>query len=311
VLALAAKQQLKKFGDGAVLVVSIAGQHLEGAKELIKMGLNPSQIINGYKKATNKLGEILEALVQEGSETIDVRNEDQVILRIKAPVSSKLYITEHILCPLIAEACIQVCPKNPVNFNVDNVRVARLLGVSFRASKTFRGMVLKVDTVVGSIKEIHDAKVLVVAGGVDTTDSEQLEEAKFEEVIKASRAKVIVSGTGVGQKALRFCDDNKIMVLKIASKSELDCFCRTTKAVALLKLGSTVDPSYLGYVNSILVEKARGDRVTVRNEQGGVATILLGESTDIRYYELLERAVVSGVNTYKALCRDSRIVPGA
>ena len=50
-----------------------------------------------------QLGEILEALVQEGSETMDVRNKDQVILRMNAPVSSKLYFREHILCPLIAE----------------------------------------------------------------------------------------------------------------------------------------------------------------------------------------------------------------
>nr|GEZ37398.1 TCP-1/cpn60 chaperonin family protein [Tanacetum cinerariifolium] len=44
-LVLAAKEQQKKFGDGANIVVSIAGQHLEGAKELITMGL--SNIING------------------------------------------------------------------------------------------------------------------------------------------------------------------------------------------------------------------------------------------------------------------------
>nr|GEY28944.1 retrovirus-related Pol polyprotein from transposon TNT 1-94 [Tanacetum cinerariifolium] len=44
-LVLAAKEQQKKFGDGANLVVSNAGQHLEGAKELITMGL--SNIING------------------------------------------------------------------------------------------------------------------------------------------------------------------------------------------------------------------------------------------------------------------------
>ena len=50
-----------------------------------------------------QLGEILEALVQEGSETMDVRNKDQVILRMNAPVSSKIvYLKEHILC-LIAE----------------------------------------------------------------------------------------------------------------------------------------------------------------------------------------------------------------
>ncbi|GKB69591.1 TCP-1/cpn60 chaperonin family protein, partial [Tanacetum coccineum] len=99
-LVLAAKEQQKKFGDGANLVVSIAGQHLDGAKELITMGLNPSEIINGYMKASNKLEEILGALVEEGSETMDVSNKDQVILRMKAPVSSKLYDMEDILCPL-------------------------------------------------------------------------------------------------------------------------------------------------------------------------------------------------------------------
>ncbi|GKB21859.1 T-complex protein 1 subunit theta, partial [Tanacetum coccineum] len=80
------------------------------------------------------------------------------------------FVIEDILCPLIAGACIQICPKNPVNFSVDNMRVAKLLG----ASKTFRGMVLKVDTVVGSIKRIENAKasVLVIARGVDTTATE-------------------------------------------------------------------------------------------------------------------------------------------
>ncbi|GJU62459.1 T-complex protein 1 subunit theta [Tanacetum coccineum] len=323
-LVLAAKEQQKKFGDGVNLVVSIARQHLEGAKELITRGLNLSEIINGYKKASNKLGEILETLVEPGSETMDVRNKEEVILRMKAPVASKQYGNEDILCPLIADACIQVCPRNPVNFNVDNVRVAKLLGASPGASKTFRGMVLKVDTVVGSIKRIENAKVLVIAGGVDTTATEtnlihklgnyaKTEEAKVEELIKETGAKVIVSAAGVGQMALQFCNHNKIMVLKIASQFELDCFCRTTDAVALLKLGSTVHSSYLGYVDSILVEETRGARVTVTNEGGGVATVLLGVgASNIISDEQLERAVVNVVNTYKALCRgDSRIVPGA
>ena len=54
-LVLAGKEQQKKFGDGANLVVSLAQKHLEGAKELITMGLNPSEIIKGYAKASNKV----------------------------------------------------------------------------------------------------------------------------------------------------------------------------------------------------------------------------------------------------------------
>lgn len=331
-LVLAGKAQQEEIGDGANLVVSIAGQHLEGAEELIRMGLHPSEIIIGYNKASNKLGEILEGLVEAGSETMDVRNKEEVILRMKAPVASKQYGNEDILCSLIADACIQVCPKNPENFNVDNVRVAKLLGGGLHNCTTVRGMVLKGDTV-GSIKKIEKAKVVVIAGGVDTTATEtkgtvlihsadqlenyaKTEEAKVEELIKAvaeSGAKVIVSGAAVGEMALHFCERYKIMVLKIASKFELRRFCRTTGAVALLKLGSTVNPDDLGYVDSISVEEIGGARVTVvRNEQGGnsVTTVLLRASTD-SILDDLERAVDDGVNTYKALCRDSRIVPGA
>ena len=55
-------------------------------------------------------------------------------------------------------ACIQVCPKNPTNFNVDNVRVSKLLGGGLHNSCIVRGMVLKSDAV-GSIKRMEKAKV--------------------------------------------------------------------------------------------------------------------------------------------------------
>lgn len=57
------------------------------------------------------------------------------------------------------QACIQVCPKNPANFNVDNVRVAKLLGGGLHNSTIVRGMVLKSDAV-GSIKNMEKAKVI-------------------------------------------------------------------------------------------------------------------------------------------------------
>lgn len=43
-------------------------------------------------------------------------------------MSSKLYGYESLLAPLIAEACIDVVPANPANFNVDNVRVVKING---------------------------------------------------------------------------------------------------------------------------------------------------------------------------------------
>ncbi|KAG6651120.1 T-complex protein 1 subunit theta isoform X1 [Carya illinoinensis] len=331
ILVLASKAQQEEIGDGANLTISFAGELLQNAEELIRMGLHPSEIISGYTKAINKTVEILEQLVEKGSENIDVRNKDQVICRMKAAVASKQFGQEDILCSLVADACIQVCPKNPANFNVDNVRVVKLLGGGLHNSAVVRGMVLKSDAV-GSIKQVEKAKVAVFASGVDTSatetkgtvlihSAEQLEnyskteEAKVEELIKAvadSGAKVIVSGAAIGEMALHFCERYKLMVLKISSKFELRRFCRTTGSVAMLKL-SQPNPDDLGHVDSITVEEIGGVRVTIaKNEEGGnsVATVVLRGSTD-SILDDLERAIDDGVNTYKAMCRDSRIVPGA
>ncbi|XP_068649743.1 T-complex protein 1 subunit theta-like [Aristolochia californica] len=331
ILVLAGKAQQEEIGDGANLTISFAGELLQNAEELIRMGLHPSEIISGYTKGIDKAIEILGELVEKGSETMDVRNKDEVVSRMKAAVASKQFGQEDILCPLIADACIQVCPKNPSNFNVDNVRVAKLLGGGLHNSSIVRGMVLKSDAL-GSIKQAEKAKIAVFATGVDTSatetkgtvliqSAEQLEnyakteEAKVEELIKAvadSGAKVIVSGGAVGEMALHFCERYKIMVLKISSKFELRRFCRTTGSIALLKL-SQPNPDELGYADSVSVEEIGGVRVTiVKNEEGGnsVSTIVLRGSTD-SILDDLERAVDDGVNSYKAMCRDSRIIPGA
>eukprot|EP00897_Mesotaenium_endlicherianum_P003475 jgi/Mesen1/3155/ME000184S02226 len=286
-LVMASKAQQEEIGDGSNLVITLAGELLIGAEELIKNGLHPSEIIAGYAKATNK--------------------------RMLSAVASKQYGQEGILCPLIAD--------NPANFNVDNVRVSKILGGGVNDCSVVRGMVLKNDAV-GSIKHATKVKIAVFGAGIDTSatetkgtvlieNAEQLqgyarsEEAKVEELIRAvaeSGATVVVSGQSVGEMALHFCERYKLMVLKISSKFELRRFCRTTGAISMVKLGRP-GPDELGFADSVTV---------VKNESGGnlVATVVVRGSTD-SVLDDIERAIDDGVNTYKAMCRDSRVVAGA
>ncbi|CAL8134154.1 unnamed protein product [Prunus armeniaca] len=128
------------------------------------------------------------------------------------------------------------------------------------------------------------------------------EEAKVEELIKAvadSGVKVIVSGAAVGEMALHFYE-------RYNSKFELSRFCSTMD----LKLCQP-NPNDLGYVDSVSIEEIASVKVTVvKNEEGGnsVSTVLLRGSTN-NILDDLGRAVDDGVNTYKAMCKDSRIVP--
>ncbi|KAH1084122.1 hypothetical protein J1N35_023883 [Gossypium stocksii] len=201
-------------------------------------------------------------------------------------------------------SCIQVCPKNPVNFDVDNVRVSKLVE-----------------------EVLHNCTVAVFATGVDSYATEtkgtvlihsaeqlenyaKIEEAKVDELIKAvadSGAKVIVSGGAVGEMALHFCDRYELMVLKISSKFERR-FCRTTGIFALLKL-SQPKPDDLGFVGSISGEQIGGSRVCLKRW----LYLYLVHCPCLTLICLCQFSVAvdDGVNTYKAMCRDSRIVLGA
>lgn len=56
-------------------------------------------------------------------------------------IASKQYGSEDILARLVAEAALSVMPENPKTFNVDNVRVVKIMGGSLAGSKVVQGMV--------------------------------------------------------------------------------------------------------------------------------------------------------------------------
>ena len=328
-LVLAAAAQQQEIGDGTNFVLSFAGELLSRAENLLRDGLHPIEIADGYAKAGTKALEILDSLVVTSSDTLDVRDQSSVAGRMKGSISSKQYGYESLLAPLIAEACIDVVPKNPNNFNVDNVRVVKITGGGIHDSTVIKGLVLK-RGVEGTVSFVRDAKVAVFAQAVDTSatetkgtvlikSAEELEgyskgeESKVEEAIKAiadSGATVIVSGGSFGEMALHFIERHGLMALKIPSKFDLRRFCRATGATALVKLG-TPGPDQLGLAKKLEVKEIGGTKVVVLEQDsslGQVSTVLLRGSTD-QMLDDVERAVDDGVNAYKALCKDARIVP--
>ena len=56
-------------------------------------------------------------------------------------IASKQYGYEDILARLVAEAALSVMPENNKTFNVDNVRVVKIMGGSLAGSRVVQGMV--------------------------------------------------------------------------------------------------------------------------------------------------------------------------
>lgn len=262
-----------------------------------------------------------------------MRDQKELSKALRTVIASKQSGTEDIISPLIAEAVLAVLPKNPTNFNVDNIRVVKIMGGSLEQSRVVKGMVLGREPD-GIIKKARKAKVGVFNCPIDTSQTEtkgtvllknakemldftQGEETQLETAIQElydSGLRVVIAGAMVGELALHYLNRCKILVIKIMSKFELRRLCRVVGATPLARLGAPM-PDEMGSIDVVETIEIGGDRVTVFRQESDTAvtrtaTIVLRGATQ-NHLDDIERAIDDGVNVIKAVTKDARLVPGA
>lgn len=329
ILVMASQQQESEVGDGTNFVVIFAGELLKQAEALLNAGLHPSEIIQGYELARDKALEYLEQLSVDKVSSPTVKTE--LSKAIKTSIASKQYGYEDLLGELVAEAVLLVLPKNPVNFNVDNVRVVKIMGSSIHASRVVKGMVFGREPE-GIIRKAEKAKIAIFTCPLDvaatetkgtvliknakemlnfTTGEEKHMEKIFQEFADAG-VKVIVTGSTVGELAMHYLNRLGIMAVKILSKFELRRLCRVVGATPLARMGVPMAEE-MGYCDIVETEEIGGDRVTVFRQQDEItktATIVIRGAT-LNHLDDIERAIDDGVNVVKAIVKDTRLVAGA
>lgn len=328
-LVMASQQQEAEFGDATNLVIVFAGELLKKAEELLRMGLKTSDIVTGYERAQKFALETLEELSVEKVE--DIRSQSELSKAIRTVVASKQSGNEEFLAGLVAEAVLAVLPKNPSNFNVDNIRVVKIMGGSLEQSKVVKGMVFGREPD-GSVKKANRAKVGVFTCPIDISQTETKgtvllhnakemlnfskgEEDQLETAVKElynCGLRVVVAGATVGELAMHYLNRYGILVIRILSKFELRRLCNVINATPLARLGAPM-PDEMGTVDVVETLEIGGDRVTVfrqEDETTRTATLVIRGATQ-NHLDDIERAVDDGVNVVKAITRDPRLVPGA
>lgn len=323
-VVLAAKMQEQEIGDGSNYVVCLAGALLAKAEALVKMGLHPYEIVNGYEIAGKKAFELLETLVVDTIEEKDMRSKKMLIKCMYAAISSKQYGRQKELCNLVADACMITMPDNAYNFNVDNIRVAKIMGSHVGASHTIKGMVIQ-RSPKGSIQIVKQAQIGIFTCSIQCSDTETKgtalihsakelenfnlsEEKEIDATIKAikdSGVNVIVTGGTVDDLAIHFLEKYGLMCLKLSSKFELRRLCRAVGARALVSLGP-VSKEHQGTCDRVYVKEYGLKRVTIFEQADQndtqIATVVLRASTKNRLNDI-EKAVDDGVNCIKAMCK--------
>lgn len=196
--------------------------------------------------------EILSTLVVY--EVKDYRNRVEVEKGMKSAIMSKQLGNEDLLTALVSQACISILPET-TTFNVDNVRVCKILGAGLNSSQVVQGMVFK-RQVEGDVTKKLRAKIAVYTCAVDVIQTETKgtvliksadelmkfsrgEESLLESQIKAiadSGTDVIVSGGKIGDMALHYINKYNLMAVRLPSKFDLRRLCKAVGATALSKL---------------------------------------------------------------------------
>ncbi|XP_034972465.1 T-complex protein 1 subunit theta isoform X1 [Zootoca vivipara] len=326
-IVLASHMQEQEVGDGTNFVLVFAGALLEHAEELLRMGLSVSEVIEGYEKALKKALEILPDLVCCSAKNL--RDVEEVASLLQTSIMSKQCGSEIFLTKLIAQACVSVLPESG-HFNVDNIRVCKIIGSGICASTVLHGMVFKRETE-GDVTSVKDAKIAVyscpfdgmitetkgtvlIKNATELTNFSRGEENLLELQVKSiadAGANVVVTGGKVADMALHYANKYNIMLLRLNSKWDLRRLCKTVGATALPRL-TPPNLEEMGHCDSVCLSEVGETQVVIfkhEKEDGAISTIVIRGSTD-NLMDDVERAIDDGVNTFKVLTRDKRLIPG-
>ena len=330
ILIEASKSQDQEVGDGTNFVITFGGELLNLAGELINNGVHLSDITLGYEKGFNKALEVIDKAPQYKIE--DISKIEEATKIIKPVIGSKMvHGQEAFLAPLVAQACINVLPNDRTKFNVDNVRVSKILGGTLMKTETMKGLVI-VRNVEGSITKAEKCKVAVYncpleTQGAETNDqivfktADELlnytkgEEENMEKIIKNivdSGVKCVIVGGAISNMAIHYLDKYGILAFRIMSKFELRRIASACGASLLVRLGPPTEEE-MGYADEIKLTEISSEKcivLTRDSENNKLSTIVLrGTTNDM--LDNMERVIADGVNAYRDACKSSVYVAGA
>ncbi len=325
-----AKVQDDEVGDGTTTVVIIAGELLKQAEELLSQDVHASIIVDGYRKATIKALEHLDAMAIN----VDIKDKAMLKEAVRTSMGSKI-IAGHsdYLSEIVIEAALAVTVEEngKKTCDIDNVKIEKKKGESIKETELIKGIILDKSIVhSGMPKKIEDAKILLMDTAVEISktefdakinitnpdqmksflDQEQLMIKDMVDKVIASGANVLLSQKGIDDLAQHFLAKKGIVAVRRIKKSDMEKLAMATGASIVTRIDG-IEASDLGSAKTVEERKiADDDFVFVEGcpNPKSVSIMIRGGSDMI--VDEADRSIHDALCVVRNIIQDGVVVPG-
>ncbi|MDH5459783.1 MAG: thermosome subunit beta, partial [Candidatus Bathyarchaeota archaeon] len=325
-----AKTQDNEAGDGTTTAVVLAGELLNKAEELIEKNVHPTIIIDGYKKASEKILEVLEKIAIP----VDLNSQEYLKKTAMTSMASKL-VAEHrgYLADVAVKAILQVAEKENGKYkaDVDDVKVEKKPGESVRDTKLISGIVLDKEIVhSGMPKRVENAKIALLDCALEIEKTEfdakiniespeqmdaflKQEETMLREMVNkitAVGANVVLCQKGIDDMAQHFLARKGTLVVRRIKKSDMEKLAKATGGKIITNLDD-VNPADLGYASLVEERKIGDDKMTFIEgcKHPHAVTILIRGGTQ-RIVDEAERSLHDALCVVRDIVEEPKVLAG-
>ncbi len=326
-----AKSQEQEAGDGTTTVVLLAGELLAKAEDLLDLGIHPTVIISGYRKAAEKAVEYLNEIA------IKVPWNDKELLKkiAKIAMSSKsARVALDYLADLVVDAALQVVEERDGKriVDLDNIKLEKKEGGSLFDTKLIRGIVIDKEVVHPRMpRRIENAKIALIESALEikkpelsskirVTSPAQVKEfldqekqmlAELVEKIAATGANVVFCQKGIDDVAQHFLAKHGILAVRRVRKSDMEKLAKATGAKIVVNV-KEISEKDLGYAELVEERRVGEDKmVFVEGCKDPRAVSILIRGGEKQVIDEAERNLHDALSVVRNVIEDEKIVVGA
>lgn len=325
-----AKTQDDEVGDGTTSAVILAGEFLKNAEELIKEKIHPTVIVEGYRKATEKALQVLDAIATDiGPDNKDIQKKAAI-----TAIASKVVSGNSAFLADIAVNAINMVKEQKDGkweADLDNISIQKKQGESVEDSHLISGLIIDKEIVhSGMPKTIKNAKIALLEAALEIEKTEfdakvsitQVDQMqaflsqeegmlrKMAKKVQDSGATVVLCQKGIDDMVQHFLSKAGVAAIRRIKKSDMEKLAKATGAKIITNL-DTLTATDLGTAG-LIEERRVGNDLMVFVEQCSnpkAISILLRGGTQMLVDEA-DRALHDALCVVRNLINEPKAVVG-